>query len=156
MNIDPNLDLVLERVVAVPPDRVWRAWTVPEHIVKWFTPEPWSTTKAEVDLRPGGRFFTVMCSPEGEEFPNDACFLEIVPERKLVWTTALVSNFRPAKGPVEPFPFTAMILLEAQGQGTKYTAIALHTTPQHREQHEQMGFHEGWSKALDQLVAAMS
>ena len=41
---DPKLDLVLERVVDVPRELVWAAWTKPEHIVKWFTPAPWTTT----------------------------------------------------------------------------------------------------------------
>ena len=40
LNIDPELDLVLERVVAVPRHIVWRAWTQPEHMVKWFCPLP--------------------------------------------------------------------------------------------------------------------
>ena len=38
---DPNLDLILERVVDVSPELVWAAWTKPEHIKKWFTPIPW-------------------------------------------------------------------------------------------------------------------
>jgi uncharacterized protein YndB with AHSA1/START domain len=39
--LDPKLDLVLERVVDVPPRLVWAAWTRPEHLKKWFTPAPW-------------------------------------------------------------------------------------------------------------------
>jgi uncharacterized protein YndB with AHSA1/START domain len=42
---DPRLDLLLERVVDVPPELVWRAWTVPEHVKKWFTPAPWVTER---------------------------------------------------------------------------------------------------------------
>jgi len=37
---DPKLDLVLERVIDVPPDLVWTAWTKPEHVKKWFVPAP--------------------------------------------------------------------------------------------------------------------
>ena len=51
---DPRLDLLLERVVDVPPDLVWTAWTVPAHVKKWFTPAPWKTVECEIDLRPGG------------------------------------------------------------------------------------------------------
>jgi uncharacterized protein YndB with AHSA1/START domain len=67
---DPLLDLVLERVVDVPPELVWAAWTTPEHVTHWFTPAPWKTVTCEIDLRPGGMFRTVMRSPEGQDFPN--------------------------------------------------------------------------------------
>ena len=51
---NPKLDLILERVVDVPREIVWAAWTKPEHIKKWFTPAPWKTVDCEIDLRPGG------------------------------------------------------------------------------------------------------
>ncbi len=51
--INPKLDLVLERVVDVPPHLVWEAWTKPEHVKHWFCPKPWSVTECEIDLRPG-------------------------------------------------------------------------------------------------------
>jgi len=145
---DPRLDLVLERVVEVPPEKVWIAWTRPEHLVKWFTPRPWTTTDCEIDLRPGGIFRTVMRSPEGEEHPNVGCYLEVVENRRLVWTDALGPGWRP-----NPESFmTAVLSIEPHAKGTKYTAIALHKDEADRTRHEEMGFHEGWGKALDQLV----
>ena len=152
---DPSLDLVLERVVDVPPALVWAAWTQPEHLTQWFTPKPWQTADAEIDLRPGGIFRTVMRSPEGEDFPNVGCILEAVTNEKLAWTGALGPGYRPWS-PDEasrfPFMFSAVITLEPHGSGTKYTALAIHADPQGREKHEQMGFHRGWGAALDQLV----
>ncbi len=153
---DPELDLVLERVVDVRPELVWRAWTEPEHLMQWFTPAPWTTVACEIDLVPGGAFRTVMRSPEGDEFPNDGCYLEVVANEKLVWTDALEVGFRPTRkepGPHCPFLFTAHVLIEPHGAGTKYTAIAMHSTAASRKTHEEMGFHDGWGTALDQLVA---
>jgi uncharacterized protein YndB with AHSA1/START domain len=146
---DPKLDLVLERIVDVPRELVWAAWTKPEHIVKWFTPAPWTTTHCEIDLRPGGKFHTIMRSPEGKDFPNTGCYLEVVPNERLVWTDALLPGYRPAE---KPF-FTAIIALEKQGKGTRYTATAIHRDEAGKKQHEEMGFHNGWGTALDQLVA---
>ena len=146
---DPKLDLVLERVVDVPRELVWAAWTKPKHIVKWFTPAPWITTHCEIDLRPGGMFRTIMRSPEGKDFPNTGCYLEVVPNERLVWTDALLPGYRPSK---KPF-FTAVIALEKQGKSTRYTATAIHRDESGRKQHEEMGFHAGWGTALDQLVA---
>lgn len=159
--IQPNqkLDLVLERTVDVPHDLVWAAWTTPHHILKWFTPAPWKTVECEIDLRPGGKFYTVMQSPEGQKFPSTGCFLEIIDKEKLVWTSALTTGYRPATSETIhencPFLFTAVILLEPQGERTKYTAIAIHPDEGSRTRHEEMGFHEGWGAALDQLVAYM-
>jgi uncharacterized protein YndB with AHSA1/START domain len=156
MRIDPKLDLVLERVVGVSPELVWMAWTQPQHLKKWFTPAPWTTVDCEIDLRPGGVFRTVMRSPEGKDHPNLACYLEIVPNRKLVWTDALEAGFRPS--PLNPhlgFHFTATIALEPQGTGTKYTAIVMHSDEESRKKHDAMGFKDGWGKALEQLVEHM-
>jgi len=159
--LDPDLDLVLERVVDVPRELVWRAWTTPEHLKKWFTPVPWTTVDCEIDLRPGGIFRTVMRSPEGQEFPNVGCYLEVIRNEKLVWTNALAPGFRPSKpqaaevGECGVIVFTAVILLEAHANGTKYTALAMHQDESGRKTHEQMGFHDGWGKALDQLVAVV-
>ena len=146
---DPKLDLVLEREIDVPVDLVWRAWTTPESIKHWFCPKPWSVTACEIDLRPGGVFSTVMRSPEGEEFPNVGCYLEIVPQRRLIFTDTLLPGFRPSP---KPF-FTGALLLEPIAKGTRYTAIALHGDEATRKQHEDMGFHHGWGTVLDQLVA---
>jgi len=148
--INPKLDLVLERVVDVKPELVWRAWTEPKHVMKWFTPKPWETIECEIDLRPGGLFKTTMRSPEGEVQPaSNGCFLEVVPNRRLVFTDALGPGYRPNASSF----MTAYVLIEPEGSGTKYTAIAVHSSEEQRKQHEEMGFHDGWGTALDQLVA---
>lgn len=150
--IDPNLDLVLKRTVAVPRSLVWAAWTTPEHLVKWFTPAPWKTAACDIDLRPGGVFRTVMHGPEGEVVDSSGCYLAVVPEEKLVFTDALSPGFRPTGAGF----MTATILLEDAGDGTAYTAIAQHADPDAKKKHEEMGFLDGWSAALDQLVDVMS
>lgn len=154
-NHNPKLDLVLERVVDVPRELVWKAWTTPEYLKKWFTPAPWKTVDCEIDLRPGGIFRTVMRSPEGTDHPNVGCYLEVVENEKLVWTDALEKGYRPSTTPndcIDSF-FTAIIMLEPHGRGTKYTVIALHPDEEGRKRHEERGFQDGWGTALDQLVA---
>ena len=155
---DPRLDLVLERIVDVPRELVWRAWTEPEHLKKWFTPAPWQTVDCEIDLRPGGLFRTVMRSPEGQEFPNVGCYLEVVRNERLTWTNTLEAGFRPSREGSDPATcggliFTAVIALEKQGKRTRYTALVLHKDEDSRKKHDDMGFHDGWGTALEQLVA---
>ena len=145
---DPKLDLVLERVIDVPPQLVWAAWTTPAHIRHWFVPKPWSITDCEVDLRPGGVFRTTMRSPEGQEFPNNGCFLEVIPNQRLVFTDTLLPGYRPSPNPF----FTAVLTLEPAGKGTRYVAIAIHGNDETRKKHEEMGFHQGWGTVVEQMV----
>lgn len=148
---DPECDLRLERDVDVAPDLIWRAWTRPELIVKWFTPAPWTTLDCRIDLRPGGEFYTLMQSPEGKTFPNTGCYLEIIDNRKLVWTDMLGPGFRPTTAGF----FTGTIILEPIAKGTRYLAIGQHKDTADRKKHEDMGFEKSWDQALRQLVQAV-
>ena len=90
-----------------------------------------------------------MRSPEGQSFPNMGCYLEVVPMERLVFTDALLPGYRPAENPF----FTAVLEFTALGaRRTRYTALARHKDEAARKRHEDMGFHTGWGKALDQLV----
>lgn len=151
-----NLDLVLERVVDVPPDLVWKAWTEPEHLKRWFCPRPWFVAECEIDLRPGGIFRTVLRGPEGDSVTNHGCYLEVVERERLVWTLALEEEFRPTTANTHVPVFTAVITFEPAGNGgTRYRAVAMHKDAEGRDMHDKMGFSEGWGIALDQLVEAM-
>ncbi len=150
--IDPELDMVLERVVTTSRRHIWAAWTRPELMIQWFTPGPWKTISAEIDLRPGGASKITMASPEGQEFPNIGCILECIENERLVFTDALEPGFRPSPTPF----FTGVIELEDVPGGTLYRAIALHKDAADRQKHEAMGFMTGWGLALDQLVELMS
>ena len=153
---DPSLDLVLERVIDVPKELVWKAWTDPELLKIWFTPKPYSTREVELDLHPGGKFRVVMADPDGNPMDMGAgCVLEVIPNEKLVWTSALGPGYRPQPAPTEEgaFFFTCVLTLDDAPGGTRYRAVAIHTDEESRKTHETMGFHDGWGAALDQLVA---
>lgn len=148
---------MLERIVDVPANLIWKGWTEPEHIVKWFCPKPYEVYHCEVDLRPGGIFRTDMRGPDMPDSPCSGCILEFEPNKKFIWTSALAPGFRPNARP-ENDPdiiFTGMILLESKGEKTKYTAIALHPDEATCMRHAEMGFHQGWGICLDQLVQAI-
>ena len=147
-------DLVLERIVDVSPELVFRAWTTPKHLMPWFCPKPYRTIQCEIDLRPGGVFFVQMVDPSGNMLPaTPGCYLEIVPNRKLVWTSSLGPGFRPNDPAVVPWFFTASRTLEPHGRGgCRYTATAMHATKEHAAAHDRMGFTHGWAVVLEQLV----
>lgn len=139
--------LTLKRRIDAPAAAVWRAWTEPDLLERWFAPAPWTVSHAELDLRPGGANLIVMRGPDGSEFPNRGVYLEIVPERRLVFTDAYVSAWEPAEHPF----MTVTISLEPDEAWTLYSAHVAHWTAADRERHEQMGFHDGWKRCADQL-----
>ena len=141
--------LVLDRHLDAPRAALWRCWAEPALLTRWFTPAPWSTASAEFDLRPGGASLVVMRSPEGKEFPNRGVYLAVEPGRRLVFTDAFTEAWLPSE---KPF-FVAEVTFEDEGSGTRYRAVARHWTAEAREEHEKMGFHEGWNAAADQLEA---
>lgn len=156
---NPDLDLVLERTLDLAPAKVWAAWTQPDLLVQWFTPAPWRTVACEIDLRAGGRFGTTMQSPDGDQYPSTGCYLQVEPERLLVFTSVMTDDFRPVppSNGADDMPFTGRIeLAPTPSGGTHYRAIAIHPTVELATKHREMGFHDGWGAALDQLVALMS
>jgi uncharacterized protein YndB with AHSA1/START domain len=159
---DPACDLLLEREIDVPVARLWDAWTDPTQLQVWFVPKPWEVAECEIDPRPGGIFRTVMRDPEGTEYPDDGgCILEAEAPNRLVWTSALGPGFRPrpASAPSDEreLVFTAELTLEPLAEGrTRYTARAMHATPEDAAAHEELGFSVGWGAALDQLVAHLT
>lgn len=145
--------LVISRIIDVPCEKLYLAWTTPELLMQWFTPHPWQTVAAELDVRAGGSSHIVMRSPDGEEFPNPGVYLEVVPNERLVFTDAYTKAWEPSE---KPF-MTGTITFEDLGDGkTHYTATVKHWSFEDCEKHIAMGFHEGWGLATDQLVEVAS
>lgn len=145
-------ELVLVRETDVPREKLYAGWTTASLYPQWFCPKPWTVTDVELDVRPGGFNRMTMCGPDGERFPNQGVYLEVVPDEKIVFTDAYFANW-------EPNPnlfFTAIVTFETLPNGkTRYTARAMHWTKENCEKHAAMGFHDGWGKAFDQLVELM-
>ena len=143
-------EMSFTRLLDAPADKLFRCWTTPELIKQWFAPQPWTTPSAVMDVRPGGASTITMKSPEGQEMPNPGQFLDVVPNRKLVFTDAFTGDWTPKDG--APF-MVATISFEPEGDKTRYTATVRHWSEADRAKHEQMGFHQGWGLCADQLEA---
>ncbi|MBA9069040.1 uncharacterized protein YndB with AHSA1/START domain [Methylobacterium sp. RAS18] len=144
---DPR-DLVLTRLIPAPRRALWRAWTEPELVKRWFAPKPYTTPVVELDLRPGGSNLIVMRSPDGQDLPNRGVYLEVVPDTRLVVTDAYRSAWVPSE---KPF-LTVILAFADEAGGTRYTARARHWTLEDRQAHEAMGFEQGWGICADQLT----
>lgn len=152
-NLNPNLDLVFERTSKLTVEQLWKGWTHPETLMKWFCPRPWKVVECRIDLKPGGEFYNVMQGPNGEKSVNNGCYLEVIPNSKLVWTGMMTQGFRPAPASPYGFHFVATLLFTKNPEGSFYQAIVAHADEEGRKKHEQMGFQQGWGLALDQLEA---
>jgi uncharacterized protein YndB with AHSA1/START domain len=142
--------LTLDRTLAASRANLWRCWTEPELLMRWFCPKPWNVTHAEHDLRPGGRMNNVMQGPDGERFENRGVWLEVTPMQRLVFTDAFTEGFMPT---AEPF-MTGVVEFEDAGAGrTRMRWSARHGTAEASERHLAMGWEAGWNAATDQLEA---
>lgn len=144
----PDRELVITRLIDAQPEQLYRAWTEPELLKQWFTPRPWTVSHAELDVRPGGSQLIVMNGPDGEVNSCRGVYLEVIPNERLVATDAFVKAWEPSE---KAFITTCITFIPEDGK-TRYTATIRHWTSEDRKMHEDMGFHEGWNKATDQLA----
>jgi uncharacterized protein YndB with AHSA1/START domain len=148
---DPELDLMVERVIRARREAVWRAWTDPQRFERWWVPAPAVCRVERLEVRPGGAMVTRI-SEDGSEFvPHlDALVLVADELERIAFTNAIDSTWRPA-GP-QPIAMTAEVLLGDHPDGTAYRMIARHGDPASRSRHAELGFADGWGTVTEQLA----
>ena len=151
VTIDPKLDFAIERFIDAPVRLVWEALTRPEHLKEWYMPRAWGrVARTEIDVRPGGIIRIDIAVANGPEVPNLGCILEVIPMKRLVWTSMLFPGYRPAV--FDDIPITAIMTMEAEGTGTRYVFTALHRNEADLETNKASGFYQGTEIAVDQFV----
>ncbi|MBI1250713.1 MAG: polyketide cyclase [Alphaproteobacteria bacterium] len=152
MTFNPETDLEISRFLAAPRAKLWRAWSDPNNLKEWWCPKPWVTEVKAFEFYPGGSFHTYMTGPDGQggtgESDNPGCFLEIVPQERIVGTSAMVGGWRPV---VSWMPMTSIHSFKDEAGGTRYRAHVIHMTSDARQQHLDMGFEHGWGLMISQL-----
>lgn len=150
--VDPALDFVIERFIDAPTSLVWEALTTPAHMKEWYMPKQWGrVANAEIDLRPGGMLSIDIVVGDGHEVPNLGCIVEVIPERRLVWTSMLFPGYRPAV--FDDIPITAIMTMQSEGSGTRYTFTGLHRSAEDLQKDMESGWAEGTTIVQDQFVA---
>jgi uncharacterized protein YndB with AHSA1/START domain len=150
-DLDPDLDLGLTRLIRAPRARVWRAWTDPQELAKWWVPAPSVCRVERLDAVAGGAFVTSL-SDDGHAFsPHlDACFVAVEPGERIVFTNVLDSRLRPAQP--APVAMSAEITLRDHPEGTDYRVRVRHADARSRDHHEALGFVDGWGTVTAQLA----
>jgi len=82
---DQNREIRTTRIIKAPIEKVWQAWTEPEHVTHWWGPAGFSSTIHKMDVSEGGEWELTLHSPDGVNFPNKSVYEEIVPMKKLVF-----------------------------------------------------------------------
>ena len=107
-------ELTVTRTVNAPRELVYKVWTNPEHIAKWWGPNGFTNTVHEMHVQPGGMWRYIMHAPDGTNFPNRIVYSEVVPQEKLVYLHGDdIDN--------DPNAFHVTITFETEGNKTKVT-----------------------------------
>ena len=87
-----NKDLIINRVFDVPIQLVWKVWTNPDMIKKWWGPKDFTSSVCKIDLRVGGKYLFNMLSPEGQEYWSTGIYKEIVPFERIICTDSFADE----------------------------------------------------------------
>jgi uncharacterized protein YndB with AHSA1/START domain len=151
---------VITRVFDAPRERVFRAWTEPARLLRWWAPTGFTTPFCTVDLRPGGVFRYCMRSPEGRDYWGRGVYREIVePER-----IAYIDSFTDADGnPVPPshygmssdFPSETSVTVVLAEHADRTTLSLQHSMGSASAAERDM-CQQGWNQMLDALAAYLA
>ena len=141
-------ELVIERLIDAPVERVFKAWTDARQLQQWWGPRGFTAPVSEVDARPGGKLRIVMRGPDGTDYPMSGTFREVEANRRLVF----VSVAEDGAGDALLEAFTE-ITFAAQGGKTLLTmkTSAVGLAPVAAEMLR--GMEQGWSETLDRMTA---
>jgi len=146
-------DLTLRRRFLAPRELMWRMFSQPQHLVRWWGPRGFTNPVCQIDFRVGGHWHHVMRGPDGREYPTDSTFIEIVPHERITYRNA------EPKGEVwgdNPPPSFIRTLTFANDAGA--TLLTLHARFESFEQRDgarRRGFVEGTLESYDKLAALL-
>jgi uncharacterized protein YndB with AHSA1/START domain len=135
-------ELVITRIFDAPRSLVFKAWTEPEHMMRWWGPKGFTTPTCEMDVRPGGKLRLCMRSPEGRDYWVRGVYREVVEPERLVFTGRVDEEGKPGHE-------TVMTVTFADHEGkTKLTVHqAVFESVKGRD-----GASTGWTESLDRLA----
>jgi len=138
-----DTEILIVRDFEAPAELVYRAWTTPELVARWWHAERGSVTSIDIDLRVGGRWRYVMVATGGFEVAFHGEYREIVPNRRLVTTEVY-------EGAPEAEAVTTATFTDVDG-GSRVEILVQHASAAARDMHLQSGMEDGLQRALELL-----
>ena len=144
IEVTADREILASRTFDAPRAAVWRAWTDPEQVVKWWGPQGFTTTIDGMDVRPGGVWKFTMHGPDGTDYPNYTRFVEVVEPVRLVYDHGTSED--------DPSWFRAHVTFEEAGVKTTVTMRSVFSTVEaFKRCVEENGAVEGANQHLEKL-----
>jgi uncharacterized protein YndB with AHSA1/START domain len=148
-------ELTITRIFDAPRENVWKAWTAPEEVKKWWGPKNFTAPVSKIDLRVGGKYLSCMRGPDGKDYWSTGVYREIVPMERIVVT----DSFADEKGNVVPashygmtgdFPLELLVTVTFEEMGNKTKMVLRHEGIPEGMMRELT--ETGWSESFDKLA----
>jgi len=151
----PENEFVLTRVFNAPREIVFKAWTDPKQMARWWGPKSFTNPVCQMDVRPGGKMRIVMRGPDGKEYPFKGVFLEVVEPERLVYTNDSSEHGQEWHNLVNPDrekgePITTVTFEDESGK-TRLTVRMVFPSTKLRDGYLRGGLSQGFEQSLDRL-----
>jgi uncharacterized protein YndB with AHSA1/START domain len=143
VSLPTDEQILITREFDAPRRLVWKAWTTPELVKRWWHANCGEVTTAEIDLRVGGKWRYAQVTPAGFEVGLHGEYLAIVPDERLV-STAVYEGFPEAE-------WVDTVTLSEENGRTTLTILVQHSSEEHRDAHIESWMEAGLQDALDLL-----
>jgi uncharacterized protein YndB with AHSA1/START domain len=156
--VAPGREITITRIFDAPPELVWKAWTEPEHFMRWWGPKDFTSPACKIDLRVGGVYLACMRSPEGQDFWSTGTYREIVVPERIVYT----DSFADAEGNVVPathygmgadIPLELLVTVTLEPYEGKTKLTLRHAGLPAGEMSDQTS--AGWNESFDKLAQSL-
>jgi uncharacterized protein YndB with AHSA1/START domain len=155
-------DLIVTRLFDAPIELVWRAWTEPEHIQRWWGPEHFTAPVAKIDFREGGTSLLCMRPPReygGQDFYSTWYYTKIVPLERIEYVETMSDEHGAAADPVAlglppDFPYSTRTIVTFKAVGDK-TEMTL-TQFGYPESDVSINAEMGWNQSLDKMAQSFA
>ena len=153
-----NQEIIITRIFDAPRELVWKAWTEPERMMRWWGPKGFTSPYCKTDLRVGGVYLNAMRSPEGRDYWSTGVYREIVPLERIVCTDSFADengNVVPAThyGLRADYPLELLVTVTFEEYGGKTRLTLRHTGFPSGEERDNA--RDGWNTSLDKLAESL-
>jgi len=162
----PEREFMISRVFDAPREQLWRAWTDPKQMTRWWGPKGFTNPVCELDVRVGGAYRLTMRSGDGVDYPITGVFREVAAPERLVMTMDCTGHpkewhdmVKPNRAPGDHNPVGEMIqtvTFENVGGKTRLTVRTRFQSAAIRDAMVKVGMNEGWSQSLERLDAVVA